>query len=121
MRIPSRFMTVRSAWDAAAMFVECLKSLPNLHTLEIGVVYHSPKPFKEALKRVELPQIKTLILPPAAHTLLKHCPNVEDVDWVTRDGYGTSDEFLGSLGSARDSKIKQLAIPLVLTGNPSRK
>jgi len=76
---------------------------------------------KEALKGVKLPQIKTLILPPAAHPFLKHCPNVEDVDWVVGDEYTTSDEFLGSLASIRDSKIKRLAIPLVLEGNPPRK
>jgi len=80
---------------------------------------------RKALKRAELPQIKTLTLPPAAHPLLKHCPNVEDLDWViadswlTADSVATCDELLGSLMSIRDPKIKRLAIPLVLEGNTS--
>jgi len=74
----------------------------------------------EALEGVEPPQIETLILPPAIHLLLKHCPNVENLDWVIRDKYTTSDEFLESLASIQDSKLKRLAIPLVLEGNPSR-
>jgi len=121
-------MTVHSPWNGERLFVECLKSLPNLHTLEIGLVHERPRIIllKEALKGVKLPQIVTLILPPAAHPLLKCCPNVENVDWVIGDGYPTSDEFLGSLASIQDSKIKRLAIPLVLEGSvlegsPSRK
>ena len=114
---------MHSPWNGEPMFVECLKSLPNLHTLEIGLVYERPRTIllKEALKGLKLPQIETLILPPAAHPLLEHCPNVEDVDWVIGDKRITSDEFLGSLASIQGSKIKRLAIPLVLEGNPSRK
>ena len=115
-------MTVHSPWNGERKFVECLKSLPNLHTLEIGLVRELPHTIllKEALKGVKLPQIKTLILPPAAHPLLKHCPDVEGVDWVIGDTNMDSDEFLESLASIQDSKIKRLAIPLALWGNPSR-
>ena len=118
-----RFMTVHSPLNGENMFVECLKSLPNLHTLEIGLIRDLPRTtlLREALTRVKFPQIKTLILPPAAHPLLEHCPNVEDLEWVIGDRYATSGEFLGSLASILDSKIKRLAIPLVLEGNPSRK
>ena len=110
-------------WDGEPTFVECLESLPNLHTLEIGLVGTSPRTMllRKALRRVKLPQIKTLILPPAAHPLLKHCPDVEIVDWLIGDIITTSSEFLRPLASIRDSKIKRLAIPLVLSGTPFRK
>jgi len=125
-------MAVRFPWndDTSSPFVECLKSLPNLHTLEIGLIFDRmgmvlkrscTTLLKEALEGVTLPQIKSLILPAAVHPLLKHCPNVEDLDWVIRDKYTVSDVFLGSLASIQDSKIKRLAIPLVLEGNPSCK
>ena len=71
---------------------------------------------------VELPQVKTLILPLAAYPLLQHCPNIEDVVCVAEYGSNTSsDGVLGSLASNQDSKVKRLAIPLVSWGNPSRK
>lgn len=115
-----------SDFSALSKFIKCLGSLPNLHTLEIGqedgYTTHSLK--KNALRLklngVKLPQIKTLILPPAVHSLLKHCPNIEDVNWVIGNGIIFSDEFLGSLASIQDSKIKRLVIPLVLPGNASR-
>ena len=34
------------------------------------------------LTRVKLPKIRTLITPPAAHPLLRHCHSVEDVVYV---------------------------------------
>jgi len=123
-RVLPRFMTMRSLWDMAVpMFIKFVESLSNLHTLEIGFVDYYPRPpiLKNALKGVKLPQIKTLILPPAAHPLLKCCPNVENIDWVIGDKTVTSDEFLGSLASIWDSKIRRLAIPLVLQGYSSRK
>ena len=103
-------------------FVKCLEALPNLHTVEIGWADGAiTASLKTALKRVKLPQIKSLILPPAAHPLLRHCRDVEDVVCVVKDKTTTSDEFLGSLTSNRNSKVKRLAIPLVLWSNPSRK
>jgi len=113
-------MTVRYLWHkAGSVLVECLESLPNLHTLEIWLAdycQHTPL-LKDALKGVKLPQIKTLVLPPVAHLLVEHCPNVEDVDWVTGGQTVTSSEFLASI---QHSKIKRLAIPLVSPGDPSR-
>ena len=104
-------------------FVKCLESLPNLHTLLIACVEDSiTTPLKKALRGVKLPQIKTLFLPPAAHPLLKHCPNVEEV-FCTFYRYENvpSDGFLRSLASNRKSKVKRLAIPLVLWPSASRK
>ena len=104
-------------------FVKCLESFPNLHTLLIGAVDGTiTTRLKKALKGVKFPQIKTLILPPAAHLLLKHCRNVEEVFCVCYK-YETvpSDGFLIALTSNRKSKIKRLAIPLVLWPNLSCK
>ena len=51
-------------------FVKYLKFLPNLHTLEIWDDAIVGTRLRRALKRVKLPQIKTLILPPNAHPIL---------------------------------------------------
>ena len=103
-------------------FVKCLKSLPNLHTLEIGMFCGDTvtTKLKKALGRVKLRQIKTLIIPPAAHPLLQHCRDVEDVICVIMGETQSSDGLLRSLTSNRDSKVKRLAIPLALWPNPSR-
>ena len=118
-------MTAFFPWNGSTLplFVKCLDSLPNLHTLEIGSPAndYNTTLLRNALKRVELPQIKTLILPLAAHPLLQRCHNVEDVVYVGGHGGLPSDEFLESLASNRDSKVKQLAIPLILWVNPSRR
>ena len=76
---------------------------------------------ESALQGVELPQIKTLILPPAAYPLLRRCPDVENVACVVGHREGSSDGFFKSLASNRDSKIKRLVIPLVLESDSCRK
>ena len=115
---------VHTLWNSAALhsFVECLKSLPNLYTLEIGWMDRFiANPLESALSGVKLPQIKTLIIPPDAHPLFRHCDNLEDVICVV--GYPTAsfDRFLGSLVSYEGPKIKRLAIPPALWTDPSRK
>ena len=108
--------------SAIPSFITCIESLPNLHTLEIGRTDSTiTTPLKDALKRVKLPQIKTLILPPTAYPLLRHCRDVGDVVCVIRDDIVSSDEFLVSLASNRNSKVRRLAIPLVSRGNQSSK
>ena len=117
-------MTVDLAWNMSSfsLFVKCLESLPNLHTLEIGRVGGSDTTaLKLALWGVKLPHIRTLILPPTAHPLLEHCPDVEDIVCVARDEKVSPDKLLGSLPSEQDSKVKRLAIPLVTCVNPRRK
>jgi len=111
---------LRQCGSIISLFVKCLESLPNLHTLEVGLVGGVTIPLKKALKGVKLPQIKTMVLPPAAHPLLQHCCNVEDVFCVVGCENRYSEEFLGSLASNRDSKVKQLTIPLVSWDDPSR-
>ena len=104
-------------------FAECLKSLPNLHTLTIGNAEDSSTtPLANALKGADFPQIKNLTLSPAAYPLLQHCRNAEDIVCTIRDVTGPSrDGFFRSLMSNRDSKLKRLAIPLALLPNPPRK
>jgi hypothetical protein len=110
--------------SAVPLFVKCLESLPNLHTLEVpwGNT-HITGPLVHALNCIALPQIKTLIIPPAAYPLLRHCHNVEDFVCVVRHAPTPtpSNGILSSLASNRDLKIKRLAIPLVSWANPSRK
>jgi len=62
-------MTVSRMWNHSIIpeFIKCLKSLPNLHTLEITQMdYHATPSFWEAVAGVKLPQIKALTLPPTA-------------------------------------------------------
>ena len=125
IRVLRRFMRTHLTWTQPSFppFVKCLESFPNLHTLLIACVDDSiTTPLEKALKGVKLPQIKTLILSLAAHPLLQHCCNVEEVVCVFYR-YGTlpSDGFLRSLASNRKSKVKRLAIPLVLWPSSSRK
>ena len=104
------------------LFAKCLEALQSLHTLEIVSADDvMTSPLKNALKRVKLPQIQTLIIPPAAHPLLRSCLNVEDVVCAVRYNFTSSDGFLRSLSFNRDSKVKRLAVPLVLWSKPSRK
>ena len=117
-------MTVYLPWCGLAFlsFVKCLQSLQNLHTFEVGWAEDFPAILLEdALKGVNLPQIKTLIIPPTARPLLRHCHNVEDLVCAIRYDTAHSQEFLRSLPSKRSSKIKRLAIPLTLWPDPSRK
>jgi len=115
-------VTLPSNGTTILLFVKCIEALQNLHTLEIASADDVMTiPLKNALKRVKLPQVQTLILPPATHPLLRHCSNVEDVIFVVRYTIMSYDGLLGSLASNRDSKVKRLAIPLILWSNPSRK
>jgi len=119
-----RFMTLHSLWNVAKfpLLVECLESLPNLHTLAIGSLdSYITGSIEDALKHCELPQIKALILPPSAHPLIKHCYNVEGVDCVVSNRPIPPNKFFGFLESIRGSNIKQLAIPLVSCYDASSK
>ena len=108
-----------------SLFVKFLRSLPNLHTLEIRWSvrdgFHE-EPLWNALKHVKLSQIKTLIIPLTAHRLLWHCHELEDVDFVIVKGeIVRPDVILRSLVSNQKSKIRRLAIPLPFWGSLSRK
>jgi len=116
IRSRCRFMTLYSLWNVAELplFAKCLESLPNLHTLAIGWSNNSLiGPLKKALKRRKLPQIRALILPPSAYSLLECCHNAEDVDCIVGDLPIHSRKLPEFLASIRCSKVKRLAIPLV--------
>ena len=115
-------LEIPSTGTVVPLFVKCLEALQNLRTLEIVSADDvMTAPLKNALKGVELPQVQTLIIPPAAHPLLRKCPCVEDVVCVVRYSFTSSEGFLKSLASNRNSKVKRLAMPLVLWSEPSRK
>ena len=78
-------------------FARCLPALPNLRTLEISSIEH-PQLLCAGLKSTTLPQIRTVILPSAAHHILRHCPNIEDLT-CSPDGPGK--EFFGSLAAGK--------------------
>jgi len=105
-------------------FIKFLQSLPNLHTLEVrwwDIYDFFGKPLGNALKRVKLPQIKTLIIPLAAHPLLQHCHELEDVNFVVVEGRIVFDAVLRSLASNQNSKIRRLTISFRSWINLSRK
>jgi len=111
-----RSMTLPSLWNVAKypLFVECLESLPNLHTLAVGSSgNHITSSLENALGRRKLPQIKALILPPSAYPLLKSCHNAEDVDCVVGDQPIHSKKLPEFLVSICGLNVKRLAIPLV--------
>ena len=106
------------------LFVKCLWSLPNLHTLEVSWGnMRITGPLEKAPEHIELPRINSLVIPPATHPLLRHCHGVEDLVRVVRypPTSTLSDGILSSLGSNRDSKVKRLAISLVSWANLSSK
>jgi len=74
---------VGGPYRVAKLFVECLVTLPNLHTLEIVSMSEgrTAQSLATALEKKgrNLQQVRTLVLPPAAHWLLRYCPNVEDL------------------------------------------
>ena len=101
---------------ATSLFVKCLQSLPNLHTLEIewtsgniGIALGG------ALANAEFPNIRTLIVPTTAYPLLRHCPGVENIVYVPSWGWISTyheRDFFESLASIPDSKVKRLVVPL---------
>ena len=91
-----------------APFVECLAALPNLHTLEIGSMPRgiAPERFIITLGRRKLP-VRTLILPPTAHPLLRYCPNVED---LTCSDTAPDTAFVESLKAGGSNHITKLSV-----------
>ena len=115
MHLPQRYL-------AFSLLAKCLNSLPNLHTLRVcWFKWFDTPALQDALQGVDLPQIKTLIIPLIAYPLLEHCRNVENVACLVGYYEGVSGGFPKSLASNRHSKIKRLAIPLVLRADSSRK
>ena len=92
------------------LFVECLAVLPNLHTLEIVSMRkdESVQSFAIALERAKLQlQVRTLVLPPSAHWLLRYCPNVEDLRCCATK---PDEAFVGSLVAGRLDRLTKFAV-----------
>lgn len=66
----------------------------NLNTLAITSIEGTDSRFRVGLKYTTLPQIRTTILPSAAHHILRHCPNIED---LTCSPDGPNKEFFQSI------------------------
>ena len=106
-----RTMAVDLACDGTEtileIFARCLAALPNLHTLEvISMGTHYSQPLRTALIGVDLPQIRTLVLPSMAHSLLRHCPNVDD---LTCTPFRPDEEFVESLAVGQQ-KLRRFAV-----------
>ena len=59
--------------------VDCLVQLPNLHTLEVNTSLHGRSAVEVCFKAKQLPQVRTLVLDPDAHHIIRCCENVERV------------------------------------------
>ncbi|KAJ7472138.1 hypothetical protein FB451DRAFT_1559282 [Mycena latifolia] len=79
-----RVVSVSLSWHRIAvvmpLFAQCLEALPNLDTLHIlHLKSKSERTVTPAFEGVELPRVRTVILPSYAHAILAACPNVRDV------------------------------------------
>ena len=99
---------VHSSGRLEGSFVKCLAALPNLHTLEIGCTPKVPDfgSFATALGGRAL-QVRTLVLPPTAHLLLRYCPHVEDL--TCRDA-APNETFAESLVAGGLNCITKLSV-----------
>lgn len=97
--------------QAAECFIECLGTLPNLHTLEINFIWQHQvvEHFADTLKKKkpELPQIRTLVLSDAVHWLLRCCPKVED---LTCCEVAPGMDFVESLVAGGSNSITKFSI-----------
>jgi len=93
------------------MFVKCLAALPNLHTLEVGCMLKvQDLGFSAAIlggRKLQLQQVRKLILPPTARFLLRSCPNVED---LTCCDMAPTEAFLESIVAGGLNRITKLSI-----------
>ena len=70
-----------------ALFANCLAALPNLHTIQISHVHSQlTTPLKNAFAGKTFPSVRTIILPPAAHEILRRCPDLEHITANEHEG-----------------------------------
>lgn len=101
--------------SSLSSFVGCLYALPNLHTLEIVYCLSGKYPagVKRAFATVSLPNIRSLTVHTRAGSVIKACPNVEEVTLIC-GGFNVPDSAVELLADMRHT-IKRVA---VLHGNP---
>jgi hypothetical protein len=86
-------------------FARCLKSLRNIRTLQICFIDQAAGfTLGIAFGGVEIPSLRTILLPGAAHHILRSCPNVEDVTCIDSNG----DEILRAI-AARCPKVMRIS------------
>ena len=69
------------------LFAKCLAALPNLHTIQICHVHSQlTTPLKNAFAGKTFPSVRTIILPPAAHEILRRCPGLEHITSNEHEG-----------------------------------
>lgn len=80
LRIATVSLTRCSVDVILPAFTRCLERLPNLHTLQI-VHAHSQMStaLKDTFESKRFPQIRTIILPSCAQSVLRACPEVRHV------------------------------------------
>ena len=95
------------------LFVKCLTTLHNLHTLEIVSMQGDERiqSFAIALDRtrtqLQLRKVRTLVLPPTAHRLLRHCPNVEDLTCCATE---PDVDFVESLAARKSNCVTKFSV-----------
>ena len=99
------------------LFVKCLTALPNLHTLEIVLMWklEPVEAFRTAVMkggpRFQLQRLRRLIIPSTAHLLLRFCPNVEDFTCGS-----ISNPLVGSLVAGGLKQLTKLSVVNVYKG-----
>ncbi|KAF6759552.1 hypothetical protein DFP72DRAFT_1043182 [Ephemerocybe angulata] len=84
-------------------FIECLESLPNLHTIHLLHVHTALGPaLRKATDGLCLPGVRTFIGPNYSHDILKSCPNVQSVECNREDG---AKLIRAMAGNCKDVKV----------------
>ncbi|KAG6886856.1 hypothetical protein C0992_001978 [Termitomyces sp. T32_za158] len=87
VRTASVALTRCKAATVLNAFVQCLKTLPNLHTLQILRAHtQMTTHLKTAFAAHKLPQVHTVVLPNHAHNILRACPEARVVMCSYDDG-----------------------------------
>jgi hypothetical protein len=86
-RIVSVVLTRYSTGTILPAFRRCLSALPNVHTIHVNHVHSQmTTALKTAFEGLQLPSVRTVILPTYAHELLRCCPDVRRVTCTSGDG-----------------------------------
>ena len=109
-----RTLSVHMFRSNAPRLVKLLPLLPNLDTLEILTEYYGePERLERLFKRIQLPQIRTLVIDAQDHYFMKCCANVKRVIIHQR---GFDYAYLNSIPFVANSLV-YLALCLPVTEN----
>lgn len=86
-------------------FVKLLRTLPNVHTLEIPHAHSAmTTALKGAFEGNAFSSIEKIVLPSCAHEILRCCPSIREVTCVEDDGA----RLIGALTRGECSKLEIL-------------